>query len=131
MVCFPYSMMKLDTALSHMKAGAAGPDGVSPQMLKELSATGNPPQSPEQEPSLRPGAHCMAQSKHHTNSQKQETPERPSSYRPISLTSCICKLAGRLLQSRLAYLLEVNNILAPEQAGLRSGRCTEEQIARL
>ena len=73
----------------------------------------------------------MAQSKHHTNSQKQETPERPSSYRPISLTSCICKLAGRLLQSRLAYLLEVNNILAPEQAGFRSGRCTEQQIARL
>ena len=33
-------MMKLDTALSHMKPGAAGPDGVSPQMLKELSATG-------------------------------------------------------------------------------------------
>ena len=45
--------------------------------------------------------------------------------------SCICKLAERLLQGRLAYLLEAKGTLVPEQAGFRSGRCTEEQIARL
>ena len=58
-------------------------------------------------------------------------PDRPSSYRPISLTSCVCKLAERLLQGRLAYLMEKRGILAPEQAGFRQGRSTEEQLVRL
>ena len=36
-----------------------------------------------------------------------------------------------MIQGRLAYLLEANGTLVPEQAGFRTGRCTEEQIASL
>ena len=55
----------------------------------------------------------------------------PSSYRPVSLTSCIAKLVERLILIPLSYHLESNNLLADEQAGFRQNRSTEEQIARV
>ena len=46
-------------------------------------------------------------------------PNLPSSYRPISLTSCICKLFERMVNHRMMWFLEKNNILCPEQSGFR------------
>ena len=131
--CRPYSMTELEAALSNMKSGAAGPDGVTPQMLKELSETGKKTLLRVLNKSLLSGQVPTAWRRANIIPihKKGKPPEQPASYRPISLTSCICKLAERLLQSRLAYLLEVNDVLVPEQAGFRAGRCTEEQIARL
>ncbi len=54
-----------------------------------------------------------------------------TSYRPISLLSCTSKLMERLVQTRLQYFLEHNNILHPSQAGFRKCRSTNEQIHRL
>ncbi|PVD22166.1 hypothetical protein C0Q70_17971 [Pomacea canaliculata] len=51
------------------------------------------------------------------------------SYRPISLTSCVGKLMERLINTRLSWHLEKNNILTPEQAGFRQHRSTEDQVA--
>ena len=132
-VCRPYSLTELKVALSHMKTGAPGPDGVMPQMLKELSTAGKKALLRVLNKSLASGQVPTAwrRAKIIPIHKNGKPPEQPSSYRPISLTSCICKLAERLLQGRLAYLLEVNGTLAPEQAGFRSGRCTEEQITRL
>ena len=132
-VCRLYSMTELEVALSQMKNGAPGPDGVTPQMLKELSNKGkkillrvlNHSLSTGQVPTAWRRASVVPI--HKTG----KPPERPTSYRPISLTSCVCKLAERMIQGRLAYLLEANGTLASEQAGFRTGRCTEEQIARL
>ena len=50
------------------------------------------------------------------------------SYRPISLTSCAGKLMERLINTRLVWHLEKNNIITPEQAGFRQHHSTEAQV---
>ena len=60
---------------------------------------------------------------------KGKDQNKVDSYRPISLTSCVGKLMERLINSRLTWHLEKNNIISPEQAGFRQHRSTEDQIA--
>ena len=55
----------------------------------------------------------------------------PSSYRPISLTSCLGKIAERMVNSRLYYWLESNKLLNNTQAGFRRKSRTEDQLFRL
>ncbi|KAI5720714.1 hypothetical protein M8J77_010740 [Diaphorina citri] len=43
----------------------------------------------------------------------------PENMRPISLTSCLCKLFERLVIKRLNFFLESNHLLALEQSGCR------------
>ena len=55
----------------------------------------------------------------------------PSSFRPISFTSCIAKLFERLILSRLTFYLESNHLLSTCQAGFRPGRSSLDQILTL
>ncbi|GBL94554.1 hypothetical protein AVEN_235639-1 [Araneus ventricosus] len=38
-------------------------------------------------------------------------PQNPSNYRPIALTSCLCKLMERMVNKRLVYILEKKTII--------------------
>lgn len=49
----------------------------------------------------------------------------PSDYRPISLTSCVGKLAERLIKSRLYPFLEKNKIIVDSQSGFREKEALE------
>ena len=61
----------------------------------------------------------------------RKPPSSPSSYRPISLTSCACKLIERIINGRLRTYLEYNNIISPFQSGFRPGRSTADNLVRL
>jgi ribonuclease HI len=58
-------------------------------------------------------------------------PTSASSYRPISLTSCFCKLFEKIVTARLAWYMEHNKLFDPNQSGFRGGRSTSDNIARL
>jgi len=55
----------------------------------------------------------------------------PLSYRPISLTSCLCKIMEKMVTKRLTWYLESNNLLNISQSGFRKSRSTIDQIIKL
>ena len=62
---------------------------------------------------------------------KGKDPKKANSYRPVSLTSCVVKTMERIVNERLKCYLETENLLAPEQAGFRQFRSTEDQATYL
>ena len=54
-----------------------------------------------------------------------------SNYRPIALTSCICKIMDRMVNNRLVWYLERNNFITPVQSGFRKQRSTTDHLVRL
>ena len=51
----------------------------------------------------------------------------PNNYRPVSLTSAVCKMMERLVRDELENHLEKQGLLSPSQHGFRKGRscCTQ------
>ena len=59
---------------------------------------------------------------------KNKDPSKPTSYRPISLMSCLGKVFDKLIHKRLYWFMESNNFLPEEQSGFRKGRCTLDNL---
>ena len=58
-------------------------------------------------------------------------PSLPSSYRPITLLSCLGKLMERLVAARLTYVAETASLFLPNQCGFRRGHSTLDVLLRL
>ena len=56
---------------------------------------------------------------------------KPNNYRPVSLTSVICKMLETIIKTHLMDLLESNHLLSDVQHGFRSGRSCELQLLRV
>ena len=129
----PFTLDELLTALKKSHDTATGPDQVHYQLLKHLPneclttllnlfndiwESGNIPPSWKNAtviPVPKPG-------KDHTNA---------LNYRPIALTSCMCKTMERMVNDRLVWLLESNGLITDFQCGFRKNRSTTDHLVRL
>ena len=129
----PFSNHELFDSLSSAHDTAAGPDDIHYQLLKHLPESsltvllaifntiwenGTFPASWREAtviPIPKPG-------KDHSD---------PLNYRPIALTSCICKTMERMINNRLVWYLESNGIITDFQCGFRRQRSTTDHLVRL
>ena len=129
----PFSMRKLQEALDGSHNTSPGSDEIAYEMLKQL-----PPDGREL---LLAIFNHVWQSGEFPSSWHQaiviplpkpgKDTSDPNNYRPIALTSCICKTMERMVNSRLIYYLEQNHIITEFQSGFRRQRSTMDQLVRL
>lgn len=58
-------------------------------------------------------------------------PLQTTNYRPISLTSCLCKVMEKMVNVRLMWFLESHRCLTPVQYGFRRARSTTDALLTL
>ena len=129
----PFSLSELTDCIRKSHNTAVGPDEIHYEFLKQLPScsldfllqafnevwvSGKFPTSWKQAtiiPIPKPG--------------KDNTD--PSNYRPIALTSCLCKTLERMINTRLIWFLESNGLITNFQCGFRSKRSTVDHLVRL
>ena len=60
-----------------------------------------------------------------------KNPNNAGNYRPIALTSHLCKWMEKILVRRLNYFLEQRGLIAPYQNGFRKGRSTMDTLVKV
>ena len=58
-------------------------------------------------------------------------PKDITSYRPISLVSCMSKLLEKIIENRLLSVLESRGVITNNQAGFRQNQRTTDQVLRM
>jgi len=128
-----FTLEELREALSSTEATAPGEDGIMYEMLTHL------PKSVKEfllkivnkiwETGILPESWRVALIIPVKKPGKLSTD--PSSYRPIALTSCVCKLMEKMINNRLVWFLETNNLISPHQYGFRKNRSTLDPLLKL
>ena len=123
---------ELHRSLNRSRDTAVGPDKIHYQFLKHLPEsslrvllrgfnniwqTGQIPSS-WQEPTIVP---IPKPGKDHSN---------PTNYRPIALTSCICKTMERMVNDCLVWTLERERLISEYQCSFKRGRSTLDHLVR-
>ena len=127
------TICELKNALNQTKNSSPGGDEISYSMLKSLK-------SEETEELLGIMNQCW-QTGSIPKSWKSGTvipihkPQKPkdqaSSYRPITLLSCISKTLERIIKNRLEQKVELDKLLLQSQCGFRRGQGTIDALMRL
>ena len=105
------------------KYKSSGPDNIHPHLLKETACTVNVPISMIFQESLRAGETPVDWRKANvTPIFKKGDRTDPANYRPVSLTSQVCKILESIVRDKMQEYLEKNNLLSDHQHGFREGR---------
>ena len=130
----PFNLAELKTALKRLKNNKVpGSDNIKNELLKNLGGKGKLVLLALINRTWREG---YLQSSWRTAIicpilKKDKPSGLPQSYRPISLTSCMSKVAERMINNRLYCWLENKQLLTDTQASFRRGCRTEDQLFRL
>ena len=100
-----------------------GPDKIYPRILKEVKEAISKPLCAIFNSSLQTGK-VVSEWKlaNVTPLFKKRDKSNPGNYRPISLTSVVCKLMESILRDKIVEFLEKNNIIRDSQHGFRNRR---------
>ena len=124
---------ELDKALKMLKLRKApGPDRVHNEMLKNIGDTAKSALLLLFNKTWRSGVIPKAWKVATITPilKKGKPADEPKSYRPISQTSCIGKVAERMVNRRLYWWLEAAGVISQSQAGFRAKSRTEDQLFR-
>ena len=129
-----FSMAELNAAIRKLKTKKApGKDGIPNDMIRNLGPTArrkllliiNQSWNSGKLPDRWREAVIIPIRK------KQKDKTKKSSYRPISLLSCLGKVMERMVNTRLLKHLEENHLLSNTQSAYRKNRSTEDQLVYL
>ena len=126
-----FTAKELEEALQRLKLKKSpGPDGITNEMILHLGEKSKEVLLKIFNSSWKTGSvpQCWKEADMIPIQKKGKDKSKAQNYRPISLTSCLGKLMERLINTRLVWHLEANQLLSPEQAGFRQHRSTEDQI---
>ena len=116
-------LLKLKTSKS------PGPDGLHPRILKELAKEISKPLQDIFTTSLRegklPGDWRIA---HITPIHKKGSKTEAGNYRPVSLTSILCKIMEGVIRDKVVNHMKENKLFSKDQHGFMNGRSTVTQL---
>ena len=115
---------EVERSIKELKSGkSAGPDGIHPRALKETCTAISAPLSILFNQSIREGTIPRAWSKGTVVPLfKKGNRNEKNNYRPVSLTSVVCKLMERVVRHHVLNFLEDRNYFVACQHGFRKRR---------
>ena len=128
-----FSYQELQSALRRSGGKAPGPDMVHPLQLRKLPPSGKRALLQIINPTWRDGW-IPASWRRATIIpilKRGKGPENIKSYRPVSLTSCISKIAETMLEQRMRRWAEREGHIPASQSGFRRHRSTSDALNRL
>ena len=128
----PFTLIELNRVLKNKKSSSPGPDKISYELITHLA----------DDQKLQLLKHLNWYWKNGIPNQWKTSivipilkPGKPSSqtpsYRPISLTNCLCKIFEKIVNSRLLDFLISNKILSQYQSGFLANRSTLDSLCLL
>ena len=128
-----FTLDELLLALKTCKGSSPGPDNITysmlqhlgPESLKKILKLYNEIWTTHTFPRMWHFSHIIPIPK------KTGRLTDPSAFRPIALTSCLCKVMERMIKRRLLFVLEARGLLSVEQSGFRKHRSTMDHLTNL
>ena len=122
----------VEAILSNLKEGKSpGPDNLAPALLKALAKELAQPVQILFSKSLAESGTPESWLKAHVSViYKKGTKSLPGNYRPISLTSILCKSLEVIVRDHIMNHMKVNNLFSNKQYGFLPGRSTTLQLLR-
>ena len=128
-----FNITELKDAIAESKDTATGPDDIHYQMLKHLPETALDTLLHIFNGIWTTGVfpECWRLATIIPIPKPGKDHAEPTNYRPIALTSCLCKTLERMINKRLVWYLESNNLITKLQSGFRAERSTNDNLVRL